>query len=200
MPSGVGRRIRYIQTMAKLNNIFNSTVTAFLLAICFCGSAAAQSDVLDRLFDELAEAPPENVDRIEGQIQTAWDKSGSPAMDLLLRRGKEAMDEGDPEAAVDHFTALIDHAPDFAEGYNARATAFYVMGMIGPALDDIRNALRLNPRHFGALRGLGIILEEIERPEDALMVYREIAKLNPNGDTVFDGIERLTLELEGRSL
>ena len=186
--------------MAKLNHIFNSTVTAFLVTFAFSAPAGAQTAELDRLFEELQEAPIENVERIEGQIQTAWTRSGSPAMDLLLRRGKEALDEGDAEAALDHFTALVDHAPEFAEGYNGRATSYYLLGLVGPALEDIRIALRLNPRHFGALRGLGIILEEIERPEDALMVYREVLAIHPHAEAVQDAINRLEIELEGRSL
>lgn len=182
--------------MAKVINIFNSVVTAFLLA----APVSAQTAQLDRLFEELSEAPPEAVDRIEGQIQTAWDRSGSAAMDLLLRRGKEALEEGEPQVAVEHFTALIDHAPEFAEGYNGRATAFYLTGAVGPALADLQVALQLNPRHFGALRGLGIILEELERPDDALEVYEAVLALNPQSQSVQDAVARLQVALEGQSL
>ena len=84
-------------------------------------------------------------------------------MDLLLQRGQEAMEAGDLDAAIEHFTALTDHAPDFAEGWNARATAFFQDERYGPALADIERTLALNPDHFGALMGLAMILEQLDR-------------------------------------
>ena len=82
------------------------------------------------------------------------------------------MEEGDTKLAVEHFSALIDHAPDFAEGYNARATAFFLRGQYGLSLNDIQETLARNPRHFGAIGGLALILEELGRPEDALAAWR----------------------------
>ncbi len=86
-------------------------------------------------------------------------------MDLLLERGRNAMAQGHPEIAIQHLTALIDHAPDFAEAWNARATAYYQTGNLGPSVADIGHVLTLNPRHFGALAGLGAIFEELEQTE-----------------------------------
>lgn len=183
--------------MAKITSAFNSVVAAFLLAPL---AVAAQTPELDRLFEELRAAPPEQVERIEGQIQTAWERSGSPAMDLLLRRGQDALEAGEPEVALEHFTALVDHAPDFAEGYSGRATAYYLTGRIGPALEDIRVTLRLNPRHYAALRGLAIVLEEMERPAQALEVYREVLAIHPRAEGVIEAVERLEIELEGQAL
>jgi tetratricopeptide (TPR) repeat protein len=88
-------------------------------------------------------------------------------MDLLLQRGKDAMAAGDFPAAIEHLTALTDHAPDFAEGFNARATAYFQAGQLGPSIEDIARTLTLNPRHFGALSGLGMIFEDLGRPEKA---------------------------------
>ena len=68
------------------------------------------------------------------------------------------MGDDQPSLAIEHFTALIDHAPDFAEGYNARATAFFQTGQFGQSLADIQQTLALNPRHFGAISGLALIL------------------------------------------
>ncbi len=121
-------------------------------------------------------------------------------MDLLLRRGKDALDDGDPLAAAEHFTALVDHAPDFAEGYYGRASSYYLLGKTGPALDDIRQVLSLNPRHFEAMRGLALIMEEMDRKDDALDLYRMILELNPQSAEVQGFADRLELELEGQSL
>ncbi|MEY1554874.1 tetratricopeptide repeat protein [Yoonia sp. R2331] len=183
--------------MNTRSTIINFSVAALLT---FASPAWAQDAELDRLFDELAQAAPEDADRIAGQINTAWGRSGSPAMDLLLRRGEDALEAGDVQAALEHFSALVDHDPAFAEGYNGRATAYYLSGMMGPALEDIRQVLRLNPRHFGALRGLAIMLEELERPEDALEVYREVLALHPHAEGVNEAVDRLDIQLEGQSL
>jgi tetratricopeptide (TPR) repeat protein len=121
-------------------------------------------------------------------------------MDLLLERGREAMEAGDPVAAIEHFSALIDHAPDFAEGYNARAMAFYSEGDYGEAMADIRRTLELNPRHFGALSGLALILQELGMEDEALEVWRAVAEINPNGQGVQEAIEGLEREIEGVSL
>lgn len=181
-----------------------SIVTALLLGVWFSSPLAAQTDAqnerLDTLFEQLLEAEPQQVARIEGQIVTEWSKSGSAAMDLLLRRGEDALEDGAPEVAVEHFTALVDHAPDFAEGYNGRAAAFYQLGLYGPAIDDLRQTLVLNPRHMGAMSGVAFILEELERPRDALEVWRRIETLSPADAEVAGMIERLQVILQGEAL
>lgn len=190
--------------MGMMTRSFNSTVASLATAVGFsllvAQGAAAQDSRIDELFDELQEVEPERVMRIEDQISTEWSKSGSPAMDLLLMRGEEALEAGMPDVAADHLTALIDHAPDFAEGYYARATAYYDLGLIGPAIDDLRQTLVLEPRHFGAMAGFAVILEEVGRPEDALTVWREVEKITPNNPDVQMQLERLALQLEGRAL
>jgi tetratricopeptide (TPR) repeat protein len=102
--------------------------------------------------------------------------------------------------AIDHFTALIDHAPDFAEGWNARATAYYQAGEFGPSVADIGHVLTLNPRHFGALAGLGAIFEELERPEQALEVYRAALAIHPQQPGVLEAVERLQALTQGQDL
>ena len=121
-------------------------------------------------------------------------------MDLLLERGREALAEDDSVAAIDHLTALIDHAPDFTEGWNARATAYYQAGLYGPALVDIGQALALNPRHFGALAGLGMILEELGQDQRALAVYRRTLAIHPHQPTILEGVERLEAKAAGQEL
>ena len=102
--------------------------------------------------------------------------------------------------ALEHFSALIDHDPSFAEGYNARATAYYQLNLIGPALDDLRTCLGLNPRHFNAMRGVGVILEDLGRSREALEVYKTVTGINPMSVGVQDAIDRLELEFEGQAI
>lgn len=121
-------------------------------------------------------------------------------MDLLLRRGKDAMDDGTPDIAAEHFSALVDHAPDFAAGYYGRASAYYLIGLVGPALEDLRTVLELNPRHFEAMRGLATIMEEQSRPDDAYALYQMILEINPQSVEVQAQVTRLQLQLEGQVL
>ncbi|MCB5198529.1 tetratricopeptide repeat protein [Loktanella sp. TSTF-M6] len=181
----------------SIHHLFFNSVVATLL---WCGVAAAQTAELDSLFDRLAQADPSEAEGIRGQIETQWSRSGSPAMDLLLRRGEDALADGNPALAVDHLSALIDHAPDFAQGYSLRASAFYAQEQIGLALDDLRTALELNPRHFNAMRGLAVILQQLDRPQEALEVYQRIRDIAPHIDGVDMAIDRLSVELDGTSL
>ena len=146
---------------------------------------------LDALFAELAEPGREDWERIEGEITRIWSRSGSDAMDLLLRRGNEALEAEDYAAALEHFTALTDHAPDFAEGWNARATTFYLMGEYALSIADVERVLALNPRHFGALAGLAFMLEAMGEPELALKALHAVQELNPNRPNINDAATRL---------
>lgn len=182
--------------MGRNGSILNYVVAAFLAA----SPALASDDELNALFEGLKGADPSAAIQIEGRIYEIWSQSGSPSMDLLLTRGRDALEEGDNVKAIRHFTALIDHAPDFAEGYNGRATAYFQVGRLGLSLEDIRQTLRLNPRHFSAMSGLALILEELGNKEDALAAWREVEKLHPNREGLKDAIARLEREVEGQAL
>ncbi len=186
--------------MVTQTHRFKCIVTALFFAVGFSLPGYAQQTTLDELYQELAEADESTYARIEGQIIARWEKSGSAAMDLLLRRGKDALEEGAPEAAVEHFSALVDHAPDFAEGYYGRASSYYSLGLTGPALADIRRVLVINPRHFEAMRGLATIMEDLQRPGDALELYEMVLTFNPSSEPALDAVERLKLQLEGQAL
>lgn len=185
-------------------HLLNYIATAFCAGIWISTPLAAQTEAetgrLDLLFEQLQNAEPAQVGRIEGQIMSEWSKSGSAAMDLLLRRAEDAFEDGAPDIAVEHYTALIDHAPDFAEGYNGRAAAYYQLGLYGPAIDDLRQTLVLEPRHFGAMTGVAVLLEELDRPEDALEVWRKIEEITPADADVAMAIERLLTLQAGQTL
>lgn len=180
--------------------LHNRIVTAFVLFLLWVVPVAAQTPALDALFGRLATADAAEAAGIEREIWIEWSKSGSPAMDLLLERGRTAMAAGAPEVAIEHLTALTDHAPDFAEGWNARATAYFQTGDLGPSVADIGRVLTLNPRHFGALAGLGMIFESLEKPEKALEAYRAALAINPHLADVKDAIARLEKDVAGQDL
>jgi tetratricopeptide (TPR) repeat protein len=185
---------------------FHNSIVAALLPIFFaCAAAMAQeagpdAAKLDDLFSRLATADEGAAGRIEREIWLEWSKSGSPTIDLLLQRGRDAMEAGDTDAAIGHFSALIDHDPDFAEGWNARATAFFTVGDFGRSVADIAEVLKRNPRHFGALAGLAMILEQTDRPEAALKVWVAAKAIHPHLAGVEDAIERLEKAAEGQEL
>ncbi len=160
----------------------------------------SQSDPLDDLFARLQAPDLSNWQLIEDEIYQRWSVSGSPAADFLLMRGREALEERDLGAAIEHLTALTDHAPDFAEGWNARATAYFRAGMFGPSIADVQRVLALNPRHFGALTGLGLMLEEMGEFDDALAAFEAARAIHPHRPDIDQAVERLTRLQEGRTL
>ncbi|MEM8872070.1 MAG: tetratricopeptide repeat protein [Pseudomonadota bacterium] len=181
---------------------------AVTLAAISANPAAAQSlsqqaerqAEVDELMAELAQPNLETWESTETRLINLWSRSGSDTADLLLQRGQDALENEDYGLAVEHLTALTDHAPDFAEGWHARATAFYSMEEFGLALADLERALALNPQHFGALTGLGIVLEELGYLETALDAMRMAEAINPHRQSIRQSIERLRDQLGRASL
>ncbi len=186
--------------MGTLRQILNAAAAAGAATLIAVSMSQADDSDLDPLFEALKEADPAGVREIENRIWAEWSNSGSASMDLLLERGREALEDGETEIAIEHFSALVDHAPDFAEGYNARATAYFQEGLYGPALADIRQVLARNPRHFAALSGLAMILEEVGEDEGALDAWRAVEAIHPQRQGVREAIERLEKGVEGVAL
>lgn len=189
--------------MGIMTRILNPVVAATLALVLLAAAPPAQAtepDRLETLMAELADPGLERWQRVERQIVAIWSRSGSAAMDLLLQRGRAALEAGDTAAALEHLTALTDHAPGFAEGWNARATAWFQAGRYGPAMADIRQALALNPQHFGALAGLGAILEDTGDDTAAQAVFAAAHAIHPHHPAIRRALERLDRKLSGRSL
>jgi tetratricopeptide (TPR) repeat protein len=163
-------------------------------------TATSSAQSIDDMFARLQAADPRTARRIEREIWNEWSKSGSATADLLLQRGRDALGEGKTDEAIEHLTALVDHAPDFAEGWNARATAYFQAGQFGPSVADIAQVLRLEPRHFGALAGFGAILEATDREAEALEVYRAALAIHPHLAGVSDAVTRLEQKQTGQDL
>lgn len=178
--------------------------TAILVAIIAIlaahGSQGDEKSLEDRLFEQLQTAPPEISMEIEQQILDLWSDSGSPALNLLLKRGQQAMVTKNYQVAVNHFTVLTELAPEFAEGWNARATAWYLMRQYALSIADIAATLELNERHFGALNGLALIMEKYGEDTAALKVYKDIQHLHPNRNGLAEAIGRLQKKLIAESI
>ncbi|WP_246026755.1 hypothetical protein [Paracoccus luteus] len=162
---------------------------------------AAQAPAeMDRLFAELAQSDGDGWMRARSDIERAWSRSGSAALDLLLQRGEAALDAGDPIAAIGHLTALIDHAPDFPAGFAARAQAYAMAGQFGPATADLAQTLALEPRHWPALTQLAAMLEEAGDDDRALAAWRASLDINPHQPEALDGVARLTARHTGQDV
>ncbi|MBO6904230.1 MAG: tetratricopeptide repeat protein [Parvibaculum sp.] len=165
------------------------------------GKAEAREVLLDKLLGELAEAEDEEAGRaLERAIQSVWLSSGSPSIDLLMGRGLDALREDDIDRAYFYFDEVVTLAPGFAEGWHKRAAIHYLREDYAAALADLEQALRLEPRHYEALAGLGVILEDLGDRKGALEAYRRALKLDPWLENGATRIAPLELEVEGRGI
>lgn len=160
----------------------------------------ARTQHLDALFDRLAMTGADDWERTQNEINAIWNESGSSSMNLLARRADKAMAAQDYETALLHLDDLTRLAPEFAEGWNKRATLYFLQENYGRSLDDIARTLRLEPRHFGALSGLGIILDRLGDAEGALEAFRRAARLHPNLPGAQEGIKKLAPQVDGQRL
>lgn len=182
---------------ATPQDVPNAPVTAPPSGAAAPDAPVPDSEDIDALFKELQQKDGDGWRRAESDILRIWSRSGSAAMDLLYKRGEEAIDAGELPTAIGHLTALTDHAPDFASGWQMRAVAYYLDGKIGPAVNDLARVLQLEPRHFGALTQMGAILEEISDDENALKAYRMSLDINPHQQEAVDAVKRLEQKLAG---
>lgn len=150
---------------------------------------------VDSLLAELAQPGLPTWQAVEQKILSAWERSGSDTVDLLLQRGQDAIEADEPGKAVEHFSAAIDHAPDFAEAYQGRASVYFQQEEFGLALSDLQYTLALNPRHFGAMTGMGLVLEQMGETELALDILRRAQEINPHRETINKSVERLEHQL-----
>jgi len=109
-----------------------------------------------------------------------WSRSGDPELDRLMARGTEAMQAGRHADAIKIFTGIIEARPECAEGWNRRATVYYLAGEYDKSIADCHEVLKRNPRHFGALSGMGQIYFQLEDWASALGWYRRALEVNPN--------------------
>ena len=162
--------------------------------------AAARAAELDSLFARLADRDARDWREVQARIWRLWSESGSATIDLLMARAEEALGEGDSELALEFLDDVVRLAPDYAEGWNRRAILHFERGELGRAVADIRRALALEPRHFGALNGLGMILERTGDEKAAYEAYRAALEINPHLPGAREAIKRLAPKAEGRTL
>ena len=133
--------------------------------------------------------------RVRGLAEHAlwqiWSRSGDDEVDHLLRAGVSEMQHGLFDAAIDTFSEIIRRRPEFAEGWNKRATAYYLVGEYRKSAADCDEVLKLNPTHFGALSGYGMIWLRLDEPARALERLEQALAVNPNLDSVRETVDEL---------
>lgn len=161
----------------------------------------ARAVVLDTLFGELARAhSPQESKAIESAIFDIWMQSGSPSIDILMSHGLDAFAAKDYDRALFYFNEVVALKPDFVEGWDKRAAIFFLKDKYAEALKDLEHVLQLEPRHFSAMGGLAVILEELGDKRGALDVYRRALKLNPYLDGAAQAEKSLSIDVEGRGI
>ena len=156
--------------------------------------ALAETGVMDdvpKLAAALRDDDPLVRKLAERSMWQVWSRSGDAAVDRLLASGIEQMSAREGELAVQTFTEVIRRRPDFAEGWNKRATVYYLMGEYQKSLADCDEVMKRNPYHFGALSGYGMIYLQLDQPAKALDYFQRALKVNPNLDSINETVEML---------
>ena len=195
---GAGPAIRSVTRLAR-------TLAGALLAISLAGPMAVAADQrdprLEELFVALAESPdPETALGIEGAIWQIWLDGGDSALNELMGQGIAAMGASRFRDAAGRFTDLILAAPAFAEAWNKRATVYYLMDRLEDSVRDIERTLALEPRHFGAISGMGLIFLRRGDEEGALDAFEKVLEINPHARGAQFHIQRLHERLKGRRI
>ncbi|GAA0776898.1 tetratricopeptide repeat protein [Roseibium denhamense] len=153
---------------------------------------------IDQLFADLAEADePGTTQRAAREIQRAWMDSGSPTVNLLMARAGKAIQADDHALAMDLLDTIVILKPDYAEGWNRRATVHYMREDFGKSLVDIERVLALEPRHWGALSGLGIIQRRLGFEDDALKTFQRALAIHPGLENASEAVEDLQKGADG---
>jgi len=155
------------------------------------GTSADADLVIEALYD----SDPEVRVHAEAAVWQLWSRSGDAEADRLLKSGIQRMEDGQLRQAVDVFTRITERKPEFAEGWNKRATAYYLMGDFDHSLKDCAEVIKRNPQHFGALSGYGMIYLRLGRPETALGYFERALEINPNMKGVEESIKLIRHKL-----
>ena len=140
---------------------------------------------------------PDRAVRIaaDAAMWEVWSRSGDAEVDRVFAEGVQQMSEGRWDEAVAAFTRIIVRKPEFAEGWNKRATVYYLMGEYRKSLADCDEVIKRNPLHYGALGGYGMIYTQLDQPGRALEYFERALAVNPNLDGVRNAVEILRDQL-----
>jgi tetratricopeptide (TPR) repeat protein len=155
--------------------------------------AELRQDMLDSLFARLRSVnSPQESQIVEAAIWQLWMKSESPTAEVLLGQAVSALAAGEQLASLAILDRLVRVHPEFAEAWNKRATVYFMVGRYSDSLADINRVLDLEPRHFGALSGLGMIKREQGDLKGALAAFRDALAVNPQLEGAKQAVDELS--------
>jgi tetratricopeptide (TPR) repeat protein len=156
---------------------------------------------IDFLFGALKAAPDDTTAKaVEDRIWAVWSGAGNDTANLLMARAKKAADDQEYDLAVRLLSSIIEIKPDFTEAWNRRATVYFLQRDYTNSMADIAKVLSREPRHFGALSGLGLIMQEVGDERHALEAYRRALDVYPRLKGMDERVKTLTEKVEGRKL
>ncbi len=156
---------------------------------------------IDFLLGALKVAPTKEAARhVEGRIWALWSRTTSDTTQLLMSRAKTAADAKNYDLSIKLLDSIIKLKPDYVEAWNRRATIYYVQNRYQESLADIREVLTREPRHFAALAGLGMIMQELGDDARALAAYRQALTINPHIERIPERVKSLTEKVDGRDI
>jgi tetratricopeptide (TPR) repeat protein len=162
---------------------------------------AVRRRMLDTLFQRLRDTPdPEDAKHIAASIERVWLQTSSDTASLLMQRATASVQAGQYPLALSLFDKLVALDPDWAEAWNQRATVRFMTGNTEGAVADINQVIKLEPRHFGALTGMGLILQGEGLDKRALEIFKQALAIYPLAPDIQKLVEKLTLEIEGRDI
>ena len=162
---------------------------------------AERTKGLDFLFGALKAAPDEaSAKHVEARIWAIWLHTPSDTAALLMTRAKVAMDAHQLDVALKLLDAVVKLRPDYTEAWNRRATLYYLKNDYMRSLADIEQVLVREPRHFGALAGLGMIMQDLGDDKRALDAFRKALAINPHLEKVPELVKQLSEKVEGRDI
>ena len=157
--------------------------------------------LLAELYVHLAQAPDAaQAAPIAETIEGLWLQSGSDTIGVLMGRSAKAINEQKNDLALQLLDAVVELAPDYAEGWNRRAYVYFLQNNFEGAIGDLRRALALDPNHFKALEGLARILRDSGQKKNALQAYKQILKINPFQEGAKEAVDELSVEVEGQGI
>ncbi|MEO1206682.1 MAG: tetratricopeptide repeat protein [Pseudomonadota bacterium] len=160
-----------------------------------------RAEVLSNLYAYLATAPDaETANEIASVIERLWLMSGSDTVSVLMERSMQAVAAKRPELAMSLLDAVVDLAPDYAEGWNRRAFVLFLQDQRERAAGDLRRVLALDPNHFKAMQGLAQILKDAGQSKGALKAFRKVLEVHPYADGAQDAVRELEVETEGQGI
>ena len=164
-------------------------------------AAPTRQGRLDQLFTELKRERNEKAaERIAGRIWNEWNQSGSASIDLMMQWAQKATEDQKFDVALDFLDQVVTLQPDYAEGWNRRATVHFLMKNYGKSMADIERTLQLEPRHFGALSGLAQIMTETGHKQSALEAWQKVLAIYPMMRSAQDQVSTLSEELAGEGI